>query len=144
MKQYLIYTRVSTEEQGRSGLGLEAQERDIGIYLETFSEVPWEIIGRFQDVLFGGSDDRPKLVEALKLVRSSGAELLVSKLDRLSRKVSRPTTCTCEASTATASFTPATCASTSTRPKLPSAAGRVIGEGLAFSFCQRAPSTSSS
>lgn len=69
MKQHVIYTRVSTEEQGRSGLGLEAQERDIGIYLETFSEVPWEIIGRFQDVLFGGSDDRPKLVEALKLVR---------------------------------------------------------------------------
>lgn len=87
MKQYVVYTRVSTEEQGRSGLGLEAQERDIGIYLETFSEVPWEIIGRFQDVLSGGSDDRPQLAEALKVVRTTGAELLVSKLDRLSRDV---------------------------------------------------------
>lgn len=87
MKQYVIYTRVSTEEQGRSGLGLEAQERDIGIYLETFSEVPWEIIGRFQDVLSGASDERPQLAEALKLVRATGAELLVSKLDRLSRDV---------------------------------------------------------
>lgn len=87
MKQYVVYTRVSTEEQGRSGLGLEAQERDIGIYLENFSEVPWEIIGRFQDVLSGGSDDRPQLAEALKLVRAKGAELLVAKLDRLSRDV---------------------------------------------------------
>ncbi|MGO4836492.1 recombinase family protein, partial [Rhizobiaceae sp. 2RAB30] len=87
MKQYVIYTRVSTEEQGRSGLGLEAQERDIGIYLENFSEVPWEVIGRFRDVLSGGSDERPQLAAALKLVREKGAELLVSKLDRLSRDV---------------------------------------------------------
>lgn len=87
MKQYVIYTRVSTEEQGRSGLGLEAQERDIGIYLENFSEVPWEVIGRFRDVLSGGSDDRPQLAGALRMVRETGAELLVAKLDRLSRDV---------------------------------------------------------
>ncbi len=87
MKQYVIYTRVSTEEQGRSGLGLEAQERDIGIYLENFSEVPWEVIGSFQDVLSGKQDDRPQLAEAIKLVRQTGAELLVAKLDRLSRDV---------------------------------------------------------
>ena len=87
MKQYVIYTRVSTEEQGRSGLGLEAQERDIGIYLENFSEVPWEVIGRFEDVLSGKQDDRPQLAAALELVRKTGAELLVSKLDRLSRDV---------------------------------------------------------
>lgn len=87
MKQYVIYTRVSTEEQGRSGLGLDAQERDIGIYLENFSEVPWEVIGRFQDVQSGGDDDRPQLAAALKLVRATGAELLVAKLDRLSRDV---------------------------------------------------------
>lgn len=87
MKQYVVYTRVSTEEQGRSGLGLEAQERDIGIYLENFSEVPWEVIGRFQDVLSGKQDDRPQLAAALELVRKTGAELLVSKLDRLSRDV---------------------------------------------------------
>ncbi|MCO5065451.1 MAG: recombinase family protein [Rhizobiaceae bacterium] len=87
MKQYVVYTRVSTEEQGRSGLGLEAQERDIGIFLENFSEVPWEVIGRFQDVLSGKQDDRPQLAAAIKLVRETGAELLVSKLDRLSRDV---------------------------------------------------------
>ena len=88
MKQYVIYTRVSTEDQGRSGLGLEAQERDINLYLENYSEVPWEIIGRFRDIQSGKHDDRPQLTAALKVARETGAELLVSKLDRLSRKVS--------------------------------------------------------
>ena len=88
MKQYIIYTRVSTREQGKSGLGLEAQERDIAIYLDQFSEVPYEVIARFQDVLSGADDDRPELTKALALARKTGAELLVSKLDRLSRKVS--------------------------------------------------------
>lgn len=88
MKRYVVYTRVSTKEQGKSGLGLEAQERDIEIFLENYSEEPWEVIGRFQDVLSGKSDDRPELKAALDLVRQTGAELLVSKLDRLSRKVS--------------------------------------------------------
>jgi len=87
-KQYVIYTRVSTDEQGRSGLGLDAQTRDIDLFLSNFSEVPYEVIGRFTDVLSGGSDDRPQLGQALKLVRSTGAELLVAKLDRLSRRVS--------------------------------------------------------
>jgi DNA invertase Pin-like site-specific DNA recombinase len=88
MQKYVIYTRVSTEEQSRSGLGLEAQERDIELFLTNFSEVPYEVLDKFQDVQSGGSDDRPQLALALKLVRSSGAELLVAKLDRLSRKVS--------------------------------------------------------
>ena len=88
MKRYVIYTRVSTKDQGRSGLGLEAQERDIELFLEHFSEEPWEIAGRFQDVQSGGDDGRPQLKEALEVVRRTGAELLVAKLDRLSRKVS--------------------------------------------------------
>lgn len=88
MKQYVIYTRVSTEDQGRSGLGLAAQERDIALFLENFSEEPWQIVGRFQDVQSGGDNSRPELEKALARARDSGAELLVSKLDRLSRKVS--------------------------------------------------------
>ncbi|WP_371344831.1 recombinase family protein [Ancylobacter sp. IITR112] len=88
MKRYVIYTRVSTEDQGKSGLGLEAQRRDIDIFLANFSEEPWEVIGEFQDILSGKSDDRPQLATALKLVRETGAELLIAKLDRLSRKVS--------------------------------------------------------
>jgi len=88
MQRYVIYRRVSTSEQGRSGLGLEAQERDIGLFLEGFSEVPYEVLGTFTDVLSGASDDRPELLEALSMVRKERATLLVSKLDRLSRKVS--------------------------------------------------------
>lgn len=88
MQQYVIYTRVSTEDQGRSGLGLDAQERDIAVFLDKFSEVPFEIIGKFRDVQSGSDADRPELAKALELVRRTGAELLVAKLDRLSRKVS--------------------------------------------------------
>lgn len=88
MRKYVVYTRVSTKEQGRSGLGLEAQERDIQLFLTNYSDVPWEIVGQFQDVQSGGDDDRPQLRAALEQVRRTGAELLVAKLDRLSRKVS--------------------------------------------------------
>jgi len=87
MKRYVIYTRVSTAEQGKSGLGLEAQERDIHLFLHNFSETPWEIIGEFRDVQSGKDDDRPELAKALQLARKEKAELLVSKLDRLSRDV---------------------------------------------------------
>lgn len=79
---------MSTDDQGKSGLGLEAQQRDIDIYLEQYSVVPYEVIATFQDVLSGADDNRPELTKALALARKTGAELLVAKLDRLSRKVS--------------------------------------------------------
>ncbi|KQB96843.1 DNA invertase [Loktanella sp. 1ANDIMAR09] len=88
MKRYVTYRRVSTKDQGTSGLGLDAQDRDIRLYLEGYSEQPFEIIGSFTDVASGGNDDRPELTKALQMARSQGAELLVAKLDRLSRKVS--------------------------------------------------------
>jgi DNA invertase Pin-like site-specific DNA recombinase len=87
MKQYVTYKRVSTAEQGRSGLGLEAQDRDMHLYLETFSEVPFEVVAEFVDVESGGNDDRPELAKAIAMAKRTGAELLVAKLDRLSRDV---------------------------------------------------------
>lgn len=87
MKRFVTYTRVSTQEQGRSGLGLEAQRRDIDVLLHAFTEVPWEIVGEFCDILSGKDDNRPELAKALDLARRKGAELLISKLDRLSRDV---------------------------------------------------------
>jgi len=88
MQEYVIYKRVSTKEQGKSGLGLDAQERDIALFLESFSEEPYRVIATFTDVLSGADMDRPELAAALDLCRKTRATLLVSKLDRLSRKVS--------------------------------------------------------
>lgn len=88
MNRYVTYKRVSTEDQGKSGLGLEAQTRDIGLYLDTYSPEPWEVIAEFVEVESGANGDRPELRKAIDLARKAGATLLVSKLDRLSRKVS--------------------------------------------------------
>ncbi len=88
MRSYVTYMRVSTAEQGRSGLGLEAQKRDISIFLETYSDVPFEIVSEFVEVQSGKDDERPELAKAIQLAKKTGAELLVAKLDRLSRRVS--------------------------------------------------------
>lgn len=88
MKRYVIYRRVSTDEQGKSGLGLEAQDRDIRLYLEGYSDQPFEVVAEFTEVASGSDDRRPELTKALDMARKHGAELLVAKLDRLSRKVS--------------------------------------------------------
>ena len=87
MKQFILYTRVSTKRQGDSGLGLEAQERDIKLYFETYATVPHEVIGSFCDVESGRKSDRPELNKAIQQAKQTGATLLVSKLDRLSRSV---------------------------------------------------------
>lgn len=88
MKQFVTYRRVSTAGQGRSGLGLEAQDRDIRLYLDNYADVPHEVLAEFLEVQSGADRDRPELSKALDLCRRTGAELLVAKLDRLSRRVS--------------------------------------------------------
>lgn len=88
MKKYVTYRRVSTAEQGKSGLGLEAQARDIELYLSTYSETPYEVTGEFVDVVSGTDNERPELAKAIAQAKATGAELLVAKLDRLSRRVS--------------------------------------------------------
>ena len=88
MERFVIYTRVSTKRQGKSGLGLEAQERDIEVFFNSYAEVPYEVLERFCDVESGSSDDRPELSKAIALAKKEQATLLVAKLDRLSRKVS--------------------------------------------------------
>lgn len=82
--KYIIYLRVSTEEQGRSGLGLEAQMAMIASYLATHEHV---VLASFSDIGSGADNDRPHFRQALALAASTGAEILVAKLDRLSRDV---------------------------------------------------------
>lgn len=87
MHRFIIYRRVSTKKQGDSGLGLKAQDRDISIFLDSYAEVPFEVLETFTDVESGARSDRAELAKALELARKEGATLLVAKLDRISRSV---------------------------------------------------------
>lgn len=89
MNRYVIYMRVSTRGQGKSGLGLAAQDRDIGLYLDHYSDKPYEIVGTFTEVVSGAKEARKELSKAIELAKKVGATLLVAKLDRLSRKVAQ-------------------------------------------------------
>lgn len=84
MKQkYVAYLRVSTQKQGYSGLGLEAQREIIHNYLHDITP-----ISEYVEIESGRKSDRPKLKEALTLCRKDNATLIVAKLDRLARSVS--------------------------------------------------------
>lgn len=86
--RYVTYKRVSSKEQGRSGLGLDAQARDIKLFLENYSETPYEVLQEFVEVQSGTDDSRPQLIAAIALAKKERAVLVVAKLDRLSRRVS--------------------------------------------------------
>jgi DNA invertase Pin-like site-specific DNA recombinase len=80
------YCRVSSSSQGESGLGLEAQREYI---TRAAQQNGWNIIGEFVDVVSGklAIEDRPEGAKALILCKQSKAQLVVAKLDRLSRSV---------------------------------------------------------
>jgi DNA invertase Pin-like site-specific DNA recombinase len=82
--KFVAYHRVSTERQGRSGLGLEAQQEAVRAYLNGGR---WQLIAELVEVESGKRNDRPKLAEALRLCRLHGATLVIAKLDRLARNV---------------------------------------------------------
>ncbi|WP_267428587.1 recombinase family protein [Methylobacterium sp. GC_Met_2] len=79
---FISYLRVSTERQGRSGLGLEAQRRAVADFLSGGS---WRHVAELVEVESGSRDNRPRLSEAMALCRLHGATLVIAKLDRLSR-----------------------------------------------------------
>lgn len=79
---FVSYLRVSTERQGRSGLGLEAQRRAVADFLNGGS---WRHVAELVEVESGARDTRPRLSEALALCRLHNATLVIAKLDRLSR-----------------------------------------------------------
>src|SRR5215210_1373416 len=80
--RFVSYLRVSTDRQGRSGLGLEGQRKAVTDFLNGGR---WDLIAEFVEVESGKRDDRPKLAEALALCRLHNATLVIAKLDRLSR-----------------------------------------------------------
>ena len=79
---FVSHLRVSTERQGRSGLGLEAQRRAVADFLAGGS---WRHVAELVEVESGSRDNRPRLSEAMALCRLHGATLVIAKLDRLSR-----------------------------------------------------------
>jgi DNA invertase Pin-like site-specific DNA recombinase len=84
MCKLVAYYRVSTARQGRSGLGLEAQQAAVQSYAATLGK---EVTEEFVEVESGKNAARPKLIAALELCELTGARLAIAKLDRLSRNV---------------------------------------------------------
>ena len=77
--KHVSYLRVSTERQGRSGLGLEAQRATVA------AKIAEPLIAEYVETESGRNDERPVLREALAACKRERATLVVAKLDRLSR-----------------------------------------------------------
>jgi DNA invertase Pin-like site-specific DNA recombinase len=81
-ERFVAYLRVSTDGQGRSGLGLEAQRQAVAAYV---AQAGGEVVAEFQEVESGKRADRPQLAAALASCRTRRAVLVIAKLDRLTR-----------------------------------------------------------
>lgn len=81
--RFVTYLRVSTDRQGKSGLGLEAQRKAVLDY----TAAKGEIAAEFVEIESGKRNDRPQLTRALAEAKRVGAVLLIAKLDRLARNV---------------------------------------------------------
>jgi DNA invertase Pin-like site-specific DNA recombinase len=83
-EKLIAYYRVSTAEQGRSGLGLEAQAAAVQRHA---ADCHGQIIATYKEVESGRRKDRPQLAKAIAHARRAGAKLVIAKLDRLARNV---------------------------------------------------------
>ncbi len=83
-RRFVAYYRVSTERQGTSGLGLEAQQKAVRDYLNGGA---WELVAEHVEIESGKNADRPELAKALDACRRHKAKLVIAKLDRLSRNL---------------------------------------------------------
>jgi DNA invertase Pin-like site-specific DNA recombinase len=82
MEQFIAYFRCSTQRQGLSGLGLDAQRNSVLSFLNNRT-----ILAEFTDVESGKNDHRPELLKAIELAKQTNSTLLIAKLDRLSRNL---------------------------------------------------------
>jgi DNA invertase Pin-like site-specific DNA recombinase len=82
--KFVSYLRVSTDKQGRSGLGLEAQRAAVEGYLNGGR---WTLVAEYVETESGKRSDRPKLAKALGHAKAIGATVVFAKLDRLTRNV---------------------------------------------------------
>jgi DNA invertase Pin-like site-specific DNA recombinase len=82
--KFVSYLRVSTDKQGKSGLGIEAQREAVTGYLNGGR---WTLVAEYVETESGRKSDRPKLAAALSHAKAIGAKLVFAKLDRLTRNV---------------------------------------------------------
>lgn len=83
--RYIPYYRVSTDGQGESGLGLEAQQMDVAKLIADFGG--GKVLTTYTDIETGRNPDRPELAKAIAHAKLCNATLIVAKLDRLARNV---------------------------------------------------------
>ncbi len=83
-RRFVAYFRVSTEKQGRSGLGLDAQRYAVSTYI---GQERGRLVADFTEVETGKRNNRPSLSDALATCRRERAILVIAKLDRLARNV---------------------------------------------------------
>ena len=83
-RAFVAYYRVSTDKQGQSGLGLDAQHAAVELHARSVGAT---VVAEFQDVESGRKADRTGLAAALAMCRARRATLLIAKLDRLARSV---------------------------------------------------------
>ena len=83
-RQFIAYFRVSTDRQGRSGLGLEPQRAAV---LNHLAGVGCILRGEFTEIESGKRNDRPQLAAAIASAKKAKATLIIAKLDRLARNV---------------------------------------------------------
>ncbi|MDG5466806.1 recombinase family protein [Deltaproteobacteria bacterium IMCC39524] len=83
-ERYVSYLRVSTDRQGKSGLGIDAQRQAIDCFLARDKR---ELIHEYLEVESGKKNERPQLQSAIESCLETGATLIIAKLDRLSRNV---------------------------------------------------------
>jgi DNA invertase Pin-like site-specific DNA recombinase len=82
--KFVAYYRVSTDKQGQSGLGLEAQRKAV---LDFLNGGRWTLVGEFTEIESGKRNDRQQLTAALAACKKLKAKLVIAKLGRLSRNV---------------------------------------------------------
>ena len=80
--KFVAYYRVSTDRQGMSGLGLDAQRAAVTKHIGQA-----ELVAEFTEVESGRKNDREQLAHALSLAKRTKATLVIAKLDRLARNV---------------------------------------------------------
>jgi DNA invertase Pin-like site-specific DNA recombinase len=84
MSDYIAYFRVSTDQQGKSGLGLDAQKKQVNDFITANNG---RLSGEFVEIESGKNNNRPELQSAIRQSQLTGHKLIIAKLDRLSRSL---------------------------------------------------------